>query len=653
MTGDTLDAPAPARPVLPEGDYVSPNLEVILPDPAFPHLMRGNALDSTWPYLRREIPHNWYVDSRNPTVGFANRDEAAILYNTARLFHGRPCLEIGCWRGWSTVHLALGSGSLDVIDPMLADPVFANDVKASCARAGVLDCISFHSGTSPAAVEEVAKRSAKHWSLAFIDGDHEGPAPRLDAEAVARHAATNALVLFHDLVSPDVAAGLDYFRAQGWNTRLYQTMQIMGVAWRGDVRPVEHQPDSHVEWTLPAHLAEYDAIGWAAGRQAHLVHFPFVPVPGQAEAELVRERDEAVSRAVSSERPFAELERDFAALVARLPDLTEAVRENEAVKIGLGLAQGRIRHLEQALAASEHDSQRAAELERDFAALVARLPDLAEAVQRTDLLQIQLGSAQEREAQLEEALAAAATQRSDLSAERTRANQFKAERDAARSRTVAAEASLRELLDRLPSISFTLDSMRAELRSALGQAAEVNQMYGERLAAIAAMARFLSANRVLVGLLRRPGLTRIAITRQHAEQLGLHGLISPEVGSWLCKRRMLLGLLRRSRSSRTSIVAMLLRDADLICLAHARAAAQDRMERAISESELPAARVYAPGGQVSALDQQAREIAALQRRLAALEEAKAADEAALLEMRIELAILRAGRSLAATGAAHG
>ena len=44
------------------------------------------------------------------------------------------------------------------------------------------------------------------------------------------------MVLFHDLVSPHVAAGLRALAAKGWNVMAYQTAQMMGVAWRGAIR---------------------------------------------------------------------------------------------------------------------------------------------------------------------------------------------------------------------------------------------------------------------------------------------------------------------------------------------------------------------------------------------------------------------------------
>jgi len=140
----TLDRPVP-DPVeaedaeLPAGDYVSPTFWVYRPDAAFPHMRIGDKDRATWGYFRREIGHNWYVDGRSSTVGFVNRDEASILYNAARLFSGKRCLEIGCWRGWSSAHIAAGAGNLEIIDPVLADPVWRADVEGSLERAGQLD----------------------------------------------------------------------------------------------------------------------------------------------------------------------------------------------------------------------------------------------------------------------------------------------------------------------------------------------------------------------------------------------------------------------------------------------------------------------------------------------------------------------------------
>jgi hypothetical protein len=75
------------------------------------------------------------------------------------------------------------------------------------------------------------------------------------------HAEQDAMILFHDLTAPDVARGLTYLQQRGWNTLVYQTMQIMGAAWRGRVTPAQHRPDPAVTWTLPRHLKEFPVSG--------------------------------------------------------------------------------------------------------------------------------------------------------------------------------------------------------------------------------------------------------------------------------------------------------------------------------------------------------------------------------------------------------
>ena len=106
---------------------------------------------------------------------------------------------------------------------------------------------------SPAAVVRLGEAGAR-WSFAFIDGDHDGEAPSKDALACAPYLETTAMVLFHDLVSPHVAAGLRALAAKGWNVMAYQTAQMMGVAWRGTITPVAHKPDPTQHWEVPAHL---------------------------------------------------------------------------------------------------------------------------------------------------------------------------------------------------------------------------------------------------------------------------------------------------------------------------------------------------------------------------------------------------------------
>ncbi|MEG5196903.1 MULTISPECIES: glycosyltransferase [unclassified Microcoleus] len=244
------------------GDYVSPGFKTIIPDSYFPNMIVADPTVSSWPYLRREIPHNWYADKRYPYIGFLSRDEAHILYNTALQFAGKKALEIGCWLGWSACHLALAGVELDVIDPLLEREDIRQSVIDSIQGAlnasGVQTSVKLVPGYSPQRVEQLANEFNRKWSLIFIDGEHGAPGPLNDAIVCEQLAEEDAIILFHDLAAPDVAQGLDYLKERGWHTVVYQTMQIMGAAWRGNVTPVQHQPDPHISWQLPAHLQGYN-----------------------------------------------------------------------------------------------------------------------------------------------------------------------------------------------------------------------------------------------------------------------------------------------------------------------------------------------------------------------------------------------------------
>lgn len=245
----------------PTGDYVSPGLKRVKPDAAFPFMVVGDTARQPWVYLRRDIPHNWYVDRRAPEIGFISRDEAHILYNSALRFEGAVGLEIGCWLGWSSCHLALAGLKLDVVDPMLGNPDAYGRVSSSLHEAGVADRVSLFPGLSPAKVLELSNLFRRRWPFIFIDGSHDAPAPLNDAKAAHLVAADDALVLFHDVAAPDVEQGLAYLRDLGWQTLLYQTMQIMAAAWRGKAVPITHIPDPKIAWPLPAHLISYRISG--------------------------------------------------------------------------------------------------------------------------------------------------------------------------------------------------------------------------------------------------------------------------------------------------------------------------------------------------------------------------------------------------------
>lgn len=235
-------------------------------------MVRGDPNANDWCYLRREIPHIWYVDDRFPTMGFMNRDEATLLHNIALQFRGKAALEIGCWMGWSSCHLALADVTLDVVDPVLADPIFHQSVSSSLAAAGVADKVTLHPLPSPEGVSVAAARRGAPWSLLVIDGDHERAAPARDVMACLDHCADDCAFVFHDLASPHVAEGLRMLEAKGFLVTLYQTQQIMGIAWRGNVNPPRHSPDPDVFWQMPHHLLGLPVSGLASPGHSALLY---------------------------------------------------------------------------------------------------------------------------------------------------------------------------------------------------------------------------------------------------------------------------------------------------------------------------------------------------------------------------------------------
>jgi hypothetical protein len=97
----------------------------------------------------------------------------------------------------------------------------------------------------------------KRWRVIFVDGDHEGQAPLADAIVAAEYAQQDAIIVFHDVIAPPVAQALKHLRECGWNTQVYNTMQIMAVAWRGNIKPPEHRADPLIGVTLPEALQIY------------------------------------------------------------------------------------------------------------------------------------------------------------------------------------------------------------------------------------------------------------------------------------------------------------------------------------------------------------------------------------------------------------
>lgn len=293
----TVDGGGPTGDAWRTYDYVSPGLEIVRPDAAFPRMIPGDHLHHPWKHLRRDVPHTWYVDDRFPLMGFMNRDEAVLLHNIGRQFAGRHVLEIGGWLGWSTCHLALAGAWVDVVDPAHDDPGLRADVEGSLRAAGVADRVHLAGGHSPERVDSLAAELGRKWSLFCIDGDHDRPGPVRDALACLPHAADDCAFVFHDLAAPAVGEALRAVAGEGFEVLVYQTAQLMGFAWRGDVRPVPHTPDPEVAWQVPTHLADLPigALDAARPRRPRTASRP-APTPSRPLTAFVDRRPSPAAR---------------------------------------------------------------------------------------------------------------------------------------------------------------------------------------------------------------------------------------------------------------------------------------------------------------------------------------------------------------------
>lgn len=226
----------------------------------FPDATRQDPWSAKWPYLRAQVPHIWRSDTRDHKswkTGNASVEEAACLYTLAKQFAGNRGLEIGTHFGWTAAHLLAAGLRLDCVDPEFNVGNRSKQVTDALDRVPGGGSFRLWGGFSPDMIQEAQEAERDPWSFVFIDGSHDGDGPRNDALAVLPHLAKNAVVVFHDLTSPYVERGLYAMKMAGFNTRLFVTMQVLGIAWRGDVAIPTHTRDPNTPPYLPKHLAKY------------------------------------------------------------------------------------------------------------------------------------------------------------------------------------------------------------------------------------------------------------------------------------------------------------------------------------------------------------------------------------------------------------
>ena len=151
--------------------------------------------------------------------GWLTDEEGEALYDLARRCTGRGAIvEIGSWKGKSTICLGLGSRAgngvrIFAIDPH-ADYRFG-DFKANVERAGISDLVT----PIPSLSQAAAAGFDEPIELLFVDGSHEYDLVLEDFEQWVPKVVDGGWVAFHDTTwtaGPRKVVGQAIYRSRGF-----------------------------------------------------------------------------------------------------------------------------------------------------------------------------------------------------------------------------------------------------------------------------------------------------------------------------------------------------------------------------------------------------------------------------------------------------
>jgi predicted O-methyltransferase YrrM len=132
-----------------------------------------------------------------------------FLYQLACMLPARTIIELGCFTGWSTAHLAQAArthgGSVWAVDPS-ADYLAA--AQSNLRRHGLEDRVEWLEGFS---LEPTVMRNLpRNADLIFLDTSHSHPETRDEVLAYTPHLSPAGCLVLHDAISaPGVRRSLD------------------------------------------------------------------------------------------------------------------------------------------------------------------------------------------------------------------------------------------------------------------------------------------------------------------------------------------------------------------------------------------------------------------------------------------------------------
>lgn len=162
------------------------------------------------------IAVDWRV--RLPEIDSSVSSEEA--YRLRDLARGARVLEIGSWRGFSTVVMAQVARMVHAVDHHLGDEHAGHDESLSYLIAAldeydVRSRVVVHVGSS---ADVLPLLPTDYFDLAFVDAFHEADAVRADLALVRPLVKLDGTIAFHDYGRFDVARVVDEATTEGWAT---------------------------------------------------------------------------------------------------------------------------------------------------------------------------------------------------------------------------------------------------------------------------------------------------------------------------------------------------------------------------------------------------------------------------------------------------
>lgn len=210
------------------------------------------------------IGMDWQDKPENDPIfrrsGFWTEAETKLLNLVAAHFLGAEWIEIGAHTGWCTNVLKRYGLRVTAIEPMFSVTDwyrrFADNVGQNFS--GVPRTIMPWAGRSDQYFACWDGGGGRTFDGALIDGDHEAPCPENDARNVFDRLNERAVVLLHDFRGPAVWDAAKYLVDRGMNFKVYPSVHMVCVCWRGEFTPPPVFQEGETDWAK-----HYGLPGWA------------------------------------------------------------------------------------------------------------------------------------------------------------------------------------------------------------------------------------------------------------------------------------------------------------------------------------------------------------------------------------------------------